>query len=84
MHPIFLLDKWVFSLIFVTIFLFPGLMKILLLTFYFFQRNLKEMVELGLSAKQIKADRFQQIKKEVTEMIKARIMHSRTKVIFHF
>ncbi|CAA6667709.1 unnamed protein product [Spirodela intermedia] len=44
------------------------------------KRNLKEMVELGLSAKQIKDDRFQQIKKEVTEMIKTRIVHSRTKV----
>ncbi|XP_042507858.1 ubinuclein-1-like isoform X2 [Macadamia integrifolia] len=36
------------------------------------KRNLKEMVELGLSAKQEKDDRFQQIKKEVIEMIKMR------------
>ncbi|XP_042476925.1 ubinuclein-1 isoform X5 [Macadamia integrifolia] len=37
------------------------------------KRNLKEMVELGLSAKQEKDDRFQQIKKEVIEMIKMRV-----------
>ncbi|CAN6476063.1 unnamed protein product [Victoria cruziana] len=37
------------------------------------KRNLKEMVELGLSAKQEKEDRFQQIKREVTEMIRARV-----------
>ncbi|KAK9162402.1 hypothetical protein Syun_003304 [Stephania yunnanensis] len=36
------------------------------------KRNLKEMVELGLSAKQEKHDRFQQIKKEVVEMIRTR------------
>ncbi|KAJ4966217.1 hypothetical protein NE237_018066 [Protea cynaroides] len=36
------------------------------------KRNLKEMVELGLCAKQEKDDRFQQIKKEVIEMIKMR------------
>ncbi|KAJ4951250.1 hypothetical protein NE237_028082 [Protea cynaroides] len=36
------------------------------------KRNMKEMVELGLSAKQEKDDRFQQIKKEVIEMIKMR------------
>ncbi|XP_043721486.1 ubinuclein-1-like isoform X2 [Telopea speciosissima] len=36
------------------------------------KRNLKEMVELGLSAKQEKDDRFQRIKKEVVEMIKMR------------
>ncbi|XP_031259977.1 ubinuclein-1-like isoform X2 [Pistacia vera] len=34
------------------------------------KRNLREMVLLGLSAKREKADRFQQIKLEVTEMIK--------------
>ncbi|XP_021900385.1 uncharacterized protein LOC110816484 isoform X1 [Carica papaya] len=34
------------------------------------KRNLREMVLLGLSAKREKADRFEQIKKEVTEMIK--------------
>ncbi|TXG60298.1 hypothetical protein EZV62_014871 [Acer yangbiense] len=34
------------------------------------KRNLREMVLLGLSAKREKADRFQQIKMEVIEMIK--------------
>ncbi|XP_008783317.3 LOW QUALITY PROTEIN: ubinuclein-1 [Phoenix dactylifera] len=37
------------------------------------KRNMKEMVELGLSAKQQKADRFQQTKKEVHELIRARV-----------
>uniref|UniRef100_A0A1D1YC36 Ubinuclein-1 n=3 Tax=Anthurium amnicola TaxID=1678845 RepID=A0A1D1YC36_9ARAE len=44
------------------------------------KRNLKEMVELGLSAKQMKADMFHQIKKEVVEMIKMWIMNLKTKV----
>ncbi|XP_068653436.1 ubinuclein-1 [Aristolochia californica] len=43
------------------------------------KRHLKEMVELGLSAKQHKADRFQQIKKEVIEMIRARNTTFRSK-----
>ncbi|XVF61073.1 hypothetical protein PTKIN_Ptkin08bG0099800 [Pterospermum kingtungense] len=34
------------------------------------KRNLREMVLLGLSAKREKADRFQQMKMEITEMIK--------------
>ncbi|XWS29932.1 hypothetical protein CRYUN_Cryun24cG0072800 [Craigia yunnanensis] len=34
------------------------------------KRNLREMVLLGISAKRQKTDRFQQIKMEVTEMIK--------------
>ncbi|KAK7301431.1 hypothetical protein RJT34_12295 [Clitoria ternatea] len=34
------------------------------------KRNLKIMINMGLSAKQEKDDRFQQIKKEVVEMIK--------------
>ncbi|XVE86487.1 hypothetical protein DITRI_Ditri18aG0037900 [Diplodiscus trichospermus] len=38
------------------------------------KRNLREMVLLGLSAKQEKADRFQQIKMEVIEMIKLQEM----------
>ena len=46
------------------------------------QRNLKEMVELGLSAKQQKDDRLQQIKKEVIEMIKMRAPFSKFKVGF--
>ncbi|KAK1324228.1 hypothetical protein QJS10_CPA02g00607 [Acorus calamus] len=44
------------------------------------KRNLKEMIELGLSAKQHKDDKFQQIKKEVTEMIKATVPSSTSKV----
>lgn len=39
------------------------------------------MVVLGISAKQQKADRFQQIKKEVNEMIRARVSQSQSKVI---
>ncbi|XP_020572707.1 uncharacterized protein LOC110019410 [Phalaenopsis equestris] len=37
------------------------------------KRNMREMVELGLSAKQQKADKLQQIKKEVHQMIKLRV-----------
>nr|TKW18092.1 hypothetical protein SEVIR_5G410200v2 [Setaria viridis] len=37
------------------------------------KRNMKEMVESGLSAKLEKADRFQRIKMEINEMIKARV-----------
>ncbi|XP_028553816.1 ubinuclein-1 [Dendrobium catenatum] len=37
------------------------------------KRNMREMVELGLSAKQQKAYKLQQIKKEVHEMIKSRV-----------
>ncbi|PON60146.1 Hpc2-related domain containing protein [Parasponia andersonii] len=36
------------------------------------KRNLKVMISVGLSAKQEKDDRFQQIKKEVVDMIKMR------------
>ncbi|XP_068647514.1 ubinuclein-1-like [Aristolochia californica] len=43
------------------------------------KRHLKEMVELGLSAKQHKADMFQQVKKEVIEMIRARNTTVRSK-----
>lgn len=39
---------------------------------FLLQRNLKIMINMGLSAKQEKDDRFQQIKKEVAEMIKTR------------
>ncbi|KAJ3678076.1 hypothetical protein LUZ60_001879 [Juncus effusus] len=44
------------------------------------KRNIREMVELGLSAKQVKADRFQQIKKEINEMIKSRISSLKSKI----
>ncbi|KAL6840295.1 hypothetical protein ACP4OV_030105 [Aristida adscensionis] len=37
------------------------------------KRNMKEMVESGLSAKQEKADRFQRVKMEINEMIKSRV-----------
>ncbi|EOY16441.1 Wound-responsive family protein, putative isoform 3 [Theobroma cacao] len=37
------------------------------------KRNLKIMISTGLSAKQEKDDRFQQVKKEVVEMIKTRV-----------
>ncbi|XP_062207682.1 ubinuclein-1-like [Phragmites australis] len=37
------------------------------------KRNMKEMVESGLSAKLEKADRFQRVKMEINEMIKARV-----------
>ncbi|GMJ03906.1 hypothetical protein HRI_004059700 [Hibiscus trionum] len=37
------------------------------------KRNLKEMILMELSAKQEKVDRFQQIKSEVTEMIKLQL-----------
>jgi hypothetical protein len=36
---------------------------------FLLQRNLKIMINTGLSVKQEKDDRFQQIKKEVAEMI---------------
>ena len=34
---------------------------------------MKEMVESGICAKQEKADKFQQVKIEINEMIKARL-----------
>ncbi|XP_074571515.1 ubinuclein-1-like isoform X2 [Curcuma longa] len=37
------------------------------------KKNMREMVELGNSAKQQKANRFEQIKKEVNEMVRARV-----------
>ncbi|KAJ1286526.1 hypothetical protein BS78_03G359100 [Paspalum vaginatum] len=37
------------------------------------KRNMKEMVESGLSAKLEKADRFQRVKMEINDMIKARV-----------
>jgi hypothetical protein len=40
---------------------------------FLLQRNLKIMINTGLSVKQEKDDRFQQIKKEVAEMITTRI-----------
>ncbi|KAL5776846.1 hypothetical protein ACOSP7_009772 [Xanthoceras sorbifolium] len=44
------------------------------------KRNLKIMINMGLSAKKEKDDRFQQIKKEVVEMIKMRAPSLESKV----
>lgn len=44
------------------------------------QRNLKIMVNMGLSAKQEKDNRVQHIKREVAEMIKLRIPVMKSKV----
>ncbi|CAL9144757.1 ubinuclein-1-like isoform X3 [Musa acuminata AAA Group] len=43
------------------------------------KRNMRVMVELGLSAKQQKADRFHQVKGAVTEMIRARVSQLKSK-----
>lgn len=40
---------------------------------------MREMVELGLCAKQEKADRFQHIKKEINEMVKLRVSQLKSK-----
>ncbi|CAK9152025.1 unnamed protein product [Ilex paraguariensis] len=45
------------------------------------KRNLKVMVNMGLSAKQEKDDRFQQIKKDVVEMIKVRVPLMKSKIL---
>ncbi|TYI39955.1 hypothetical protein ES332_A02G131300v1 [Gossypium tomentosum] len=45
------------------------------------KRNLKVMINMGVSAKQEKDARFQQIKKEVIEMIKTRIPSFETKIL---
>ncbi|XP_020584964.1 ubinuclein-1-like [Phalaenopsis equestris] len=44
------------------------------------KRNMQKMVELGLSVKQQTVDKFLQIKKEVLEMINARVSHLVSKV----
>ncbi|QCD99866.1 hypothetical protein DEO72_LG7g1153 [Vigna unguiculata] len=44
------------------------------------KRNLKIMISMGLSAKQEKDDRFQQIKKEVVEMIKMQVPSMESKL----
>ncbi|CAL9083813.1 unnamed protein product [Musa acuminata var. zebrina] len=43
------------------------------------KRNMRVMVELGLSAKQQKADRFHQVKGAATEMIRARVSQLKSK-----
>ncbi|KAF8026566.1 hypothetical protein BT93_F3147 [Corymbia citriodora subsp. variegata] len=47
------------------------------------KRNLKVMVTMGLSAKQDKENRFQQIKKEVSDMVRMRIPSLETKALQH-
>lgn len=44
------------------------------------QRNLKDMVIMGLSAKKEKDERFDQMKKDVTELIRARVPYMKSKV----
>lgn len=44
------------------------------------KRNLKEMIELGKSAKQEKESKLQDIKREVTEMVKMRVSSLKSKV----
>ncbi|XP_078181698.1 ubinuclein-1-like isoform X2 [Carex rostrata] len=44
------------------------------------KRNMREMVELGLCAKQEKADRFQHVKKEINEMVKLRVSQLKSKM----
>ncbi|XP_011031131.1 PREDICTED: uncharacterized protein LOC105130359 isoform X7 [Populus euphratica] len=48
------------------------------------KKNLREMVEMGLTAKQEKADRFQKIKKEVMEMIELQLFKQRDKAVVDF
>ncbi|OAY58330.1 ubinuclein-1 isoform X2 [Manihot esculenta] len=45
------------------------------------KRNLKVMINMGMSAKQEKDDRFQQIKKEVAEMVKICVPSSESKTL---
>lgn len=52
--------------------------------YYIFQRNLKIMVNMGLSAKQEKESRFQQIKKQVADMVRIGIQALECKVSFTF
>ncbi|WOL18770.1 ubinuclein-1 [Canna indica] len=44
------------------------------------KKNMREMAELGRLAKQQKADRFQQIKREANEMIRAHISQAKSKL----
>lgn len=45
------------------------------------KRNLKEMIELGKSAKQEKESKLHEIKREVTEMVKMRVSSLKSKVM---
>lgn len=51
---------------------------------FLLQRNLKIMVNMGLSAKQEKDNMVQLVKREVAEMIKTRIPLMKSKVILSF
>lgn len=44
---------------------------------------MKELVKSGLSAKQEKADRLQQVKMEINEMVKARMIAKAKVKIYH-
>ena len=46
------------------------------------QRNLKDMVNMGLSAKKEKDDRLQQMKKEVADLIRMQLSCIKSKVSF--
>ena len=48
----------------------------------YLQRNLKEMIEVGLSAIQEKEGRLQDIKREVTEMVKSRVHTLQAQVMY--
>lgn len=45
------------------------------------KRNLKDMVIMGLSAKKEKDERFDQMKKDVTELIRARVPYMKSKAL---
>ena len=47
------------------------------------QRNMKDLVELGLSANQEKADRLQRVKMEINEMVKERVVAKAKVKIYH-
>ena len=47
------------------------------------QRHLKAMANMALSAKQEKDDKFQQIKREVAEMIKTQVLSPKSKVYIY-
>jgi len=68
-------SNYMFTTIIITLSMFASISN----KCYFKQRNMKEMVESGISAKLEKADRFQRVKLEINEMIKAR-MATKSKV----
>ena len=68
-------SNYMFTTIIITLSMFASISN----KCYLKQRNMKEMVESGISAKLEKADRFQRVKLEINEMIKAR-MAAKSKV----